>query len=49
MGTLQYSLVRPSLGQSDPTTVTPCMFWLMFRNVASDGLVFEDLVNAGVL
>ena len=25
------------------------MFWLMFRNVASDGLVFEDPVNAGVL
>jgi len=25
------------------------MFWLMFRNVASDGFVFEDLVNTGVL
>ena len=49
MGTLQYSLVRPSLEQSDPTTVTPCLFWLMFRNVASDGFVPEDLVNAGVL
>jgi glucoamylase len=24
-------------------------FWLMFRNVASDGFVFEDPVNAGVL
>jgi glucoamylase len=25
------------------------MFWLMFRNLASDGLVFEDPVHAGVL
>ena len=25
------------------------MFWLMFRNIASDGFVFEDPLNAGVL
>jgi glucoamylase len=25
------------------------MFWLMFRNIASDGFVFEDPVNPGVL
>jgi glucoamylase len=25
------------------------MFWLMFRNIASDGLVFEDPMNSGVL
>ena len=25
------------------------MFWLMFRNIASDGFVFEDPVNTGVL
>ena len=25
------------------------MFWLMYRNVASDGLVFDDPVNAGVI
>ena len=49
MGTLQYSLVRPALAQSNLTAVTPYMFWLMFRNVASDGLVFEDPVNAGVV
>ena len=48
MVTLQYSLVQPALAQSDLTTVGPYMFWLMFRNVASDGLVFEDPVNAGV-
>jgi glucoamylase len=49
MGTLQYSLVRPALAQSDLTTIAPYMFWLMFRNVASDGFVFEDPVNTGVL
>ena len=49
MGALQYSLVRPALAQSNLTAVTPYMFWLMFRNVASDGLVFEDPVNAGVV
>jgi glucoamylase len=49
MGPLQYSLVRPALAQSDLTAIAPYMFWLMFRNVASDGFVFEDPVNAGVL
>ena len=49
MVTLQYSLVQPALAQSDLTTVGQYMFWLMFRNVASAGLVFEDPVNAGVL
>ena len=49
MVTLQYSLVQPALAQSDLTTVGQYVFWLMFRNVASDGLVFEDPVNAGVL
>jgi glucoamylase len=49
MGTLQYSLVRPALAQANLATVAQYMFWLMFRNVASDGLVFEDPVNAGVL
>ena len=49
MDRLQYSLVRPAVAQSDLTSVGPYMFWLMFRNVASDGLVFEDPVNAGVL
>jgi glucoamylase len=49
MDALQYSLVRPAVAQSDLTAVTPYMFWLMFRNVASDGFVFEDQVNAGVV
>ena len=41
--------MQPALAQSNLTTVAQYMFWLMFRNVASDGLVFEDPVNAGVL
>jgi glucoamylase len=46
---LRYGLVRPAVGQADPPSVAPFMFWLMFRNVASDGLVFDDPVNAGVV
>src|ERR1700732_1045918 len=49
MDTLQYSLVRPAIAQSDLTTIAPYMFWLMFRNIASDGFVFEDPLNTGVL
>ena len=46
---LKYGLVRPAVAQVDLTTTARYMFWLMFRNVASDGLVFDDPVNAGVL
>jgi glucoamylase len=49
MGALQYSLVKPALTPANLTTVGQYMFWLMFRNVASDGLVFEDPMNPGVL
>jgi glucoamylase len=49
MGALPYSLVRPAVAQSNLATLAPYMFWLMFRNVASDGFVFEDPVNAGVV
>ncbi|MGA2929616.1 MAG: glycoside hydrolase family 15 protein, partial [Solirubrobacteraceae bacterium] len=49
MGALQYSLVKLELAQVNLTTVAQYMFWLMFRNVASDGFVFEDPVNTGVL
>ena len=42
---LQYSTVTASATQSNLTTVAPYMFWLMFRNVASDGFVFEDPVR----
>jgi glucoamylase len=49
MGDLRYGTVRPAVAESDLTAVAPYMFWLMFRNLASDGLVFEDPVNVGVL
>jgi glucoamylase len=46
---LKYGLVRPAAGQADLTSVARYMFWLMFRNVASDGLVFDDPVNPGIV
>jgi glucoamylase len=46
---LQYSTVTASASQSSLTAVAPFLFWLMFRNVASDGFVFEDPIRAGVL
>jgi len=49
MGGLQYSLVKPAVTQTDPAALAPYMFWLLFRNLGSDGLVFEDPVNTGVI
>jgi glucoamylase len=46
---LKYSVVRPAVEQTDLTTTARFMFWLMFRNVASDGLVFDDPVHAGIV
>ncbi len=46
---LGYGLVRPAVAQMDLTAAARYMFWLMFRNVASDGLVFDDPVNPGVV
>ncbi len=46
---LSYSTVRPLVAESDLAALAPYMFWLMFRNVASDGLVFDDPVNAGIV
>jgi GH15 family glucan-1,4-alpha-glucosidase len=37
---LEYSHVH--VAQPDLTTVARYMFWLMFRNVASDGQVFHS-------
>jgi glucoamylase len=37
------------VAQLDLAAVAKYMFWLMYRNVASDGLVFDDPVNAGVI
>ena len=44
---LEYSRVH--VAYSDLATAARYMFWLMFRNVASDGLVFDDPVNAGIV
>jgi glucoamylase len=51
MSALSYSTVKPAtaIGQLNLTAVSDYMFWLMFRNVASDGMVFEDPVNVGVV
>jgi len=49
MATLQYGSVPIALAQSSLTTIAQYIFWLMFRNVASDGFVFIDPVNAGVI
>jgi len=46
-GRLQYSLVEVALAQSDLTAIAQYMFWLMFRNVASDGLVFVSPPDSG--
>ncbi len=49
MGELQYSKVQVGVAQSNLTTIAPYMFWLMFRNVASGGFVFEDPQNTHAL
>jgi glucoamylase len=49
MGGLSYGSARAAVAQVNLATVARYMFWLMYRNVASDGLVFEDPVNAGII
>jgi glucoamylase len=49
MSRLTYGSVQPAVGQADLATAARYMFWLMFRNVASDGLVFSDPVNSGIV
>ena len=49
MSGLSYGSVRPAVTRVDLPAVAKYMFWLMFRNVASDGLVFDDPVNAGIV
>src|SRR3984957_13234163 len=46
---LTYGKANAAVGQTDPTALAPYLFWLMFRNVASDGLVFNDPVHSGVV
>jgi glucoamylase len=49
MSGLSYGSVRPAVTQVNLSTLSSYMFWLMYRNVASDGLVFDDPVNAGIV
>jgi glucoamylase len=49
MVALRYSRVRPAVAQFDLRAVSAYMFWLMFRNVASDGFVFQDPIRPGVI
>jgi glucoamylase len=49
MSGFSYGTVRPAVAQANLASVAKYMFWLMFRNVASDGLVFDDPVNAGLV
>jgi glucoamylase len=49
VGGLSYGSARPAVARVNLTAVAKYMFWLMYRNVASDGLVFDDPVNAGVI
>ena len=48
---LTYNTVVPStsIAPASLPTVAEYLFWLMFRNVASDGFVFEDPIRAGVV
>jgi glucoamylase len=49
VGGLSYGAARPAVARLDLAAVAKYMFWLMYRNVASDGLVFDDPVAAGVI
>jgi glucoamylase len=49
VGGLSYGSARPAAARLDLTAVAKYMFWLMYRNVASDGLVFDDPVNPGIV
>jgi glucoamylase len=49
MSGLTYGTVQPAVTQVNLASIAKYMFWLMFRNVASDGLVFDDPVNAGIV
>jgi glucoamylase len=46
---LSYGSARPEVAQVNLATVGKFMFWLMFRNIASDGMVFDDPVHTGVV
>jgi glucoamylase len=49
MSGLSYGSARPEVTRADLSAVAKYMFWLMYRNIASDGLVFSDPVHAGII
>jgi len=46
---LSYGSARPEVAQVNLAMIGKFMFWLMFRNIASDGMVFDDPVHTGVV
>jgi glucoamylase len=46
---LTYGKANAAVEQTDQAALAPYLFWLMFRNVASDGLVFNDPVHPGTI
>ena len=49
MRILSYGKAQTSSAQTNLAAVVPYMFWLMFRNIASDGFVFVDPAHPGVV
>jgi glucoamylase len=49
MSGLSYGSARPAVTQMNLAALASYLFWLMYRNVASDGLVFDDPVHAGIV
>jgi glucoamylase len=49
MSGLSYGSARPAVTAANLPVVARYMFWLMYRNIASDGLVFDDPVHAGII
>ena len=49
MSGLSYGSARPEVTRASLSAIAKYMFWLMYRNIASDGLVFTDPVHAGII
>lgn len=45
--TLRYRAVTAQVSSTSLTTIAPFMFWLMIRNIASEGFAFEDPIRSG--
>ncbi len=49
MSGLSYGSARPEVTRANLSAIAKYLFWLMYRNIASDGLVFTDPVHAGII